>query len=116
MRKKVWCRHRRGKKKDLDCKAGYVREEILIEELLKIMDQVTLDELNLKVKIKQVERYSEFRNDVLKLDAEQQKKQLEIESKNYAKYILRKGSVAEKRDLLSCLKSKLILKDRRIKE
>ncbi|MDR3642072.1 MAG: recombinase family protein [Candidatus Doudnabacteria bacterium] len=104
-----------GKKKDLDCKAGYVREELLIEELLKIMDQVTLDELNLKAKIKQeVERYSEFRNDVLQLDPEQQKKQLEIESKNYAKYILRKGSVAEKRDLLSCLRSKLIFKDKKL--
>jgi hypothetical protein len=30
-----------------------------------------------------VERYSEFRNDVPQLDPEQQKKQLEIESKNF---------------------------------
>ncbi len=104
-----------GKKKDLDCKAGYVREEVLIEELLKIIDQVSLDELGLKTKIKQeVERYSEFRSDVLGLSPEQQKKQLEIESKNYAKYILRKGSVAEKRELLSCLKSKLIFKDKKL--
>ena len=104
-----------SKKKNLDCKAGYVREEVLIEELLKIIDRISLDELELKTKIKQeIERFSEFRNDVLKLDSEQQKKKMEIESKNYAKYILRKGSIEEKRELLSCLKSKLIFKDKKL--
>ena len=104
-----------SKKKNLDCKAGYIREELLIEELLRIMDQIDLNELELKTKIKQeIERFSEFRSDVLKLDMEQQKKKMEIESKNYAKYILRKGSVEEKRELLSCLKSKLVFKDKKL--
>lgn len=38
----------------------------------------------------------------------------EIDIKNYAKYLLREGTITEKRELLSCLKSKLILKDRKI--
>jgi site-specific DNA recombinase len=104
-----------GKKKDLDCKAGYVREEVLIEELLKIIDQVSLDELGMRAKIKQeMDRYNDFRNDVLRLNKEQQKKQMEIESKNFSKYILKKGTTQEKRDLVACLKSKLIFQDKKL--
>lgn len=104
------CKH-----KNLDCPGGRIREEVLIEGLLNILDQVSLDELGMKTKIRQeLERYSEFRSGVLQLDSEQQKKQLEIESKNYAKYILKKGTVQEKRELLACLKSKLILKDKQL--
>ena len=33
----------------------------------------------------------------------------DIDIKNYTKYILKEGTVYEKRDLLSCLKTKLIL-------
>jgi hypothetical protein len=38
----------------------------------------------------------------------------EIDIKNYAKYLLREGTIVEKRDLLECLKSKLILLDKKI--
>ena len=40
------------------------------------------------------------------------KKISEVNIKNYAKYILLEGTKQEKRDLLECLKSKLILKDK----
>lgn len=33
----------------------------------------------------------------------------EIDLRNYAKYLLKEGSVTEKRELLLCIKSKLVL-------
>ena len=104
-----------GKKKNLDCKAGYIREELLIVYLLKIVDKVSLDELGMRAKIKQeMDRYNSFRSHVLNLGLEEQRKQLDIESKNYAKFILQKGTIQEKRDLVSCLKSKLVFKDKKL--
>lgn len=37
-----------------------------------------------------------------------------IDIRNYAKYILRDGRVEEKRELLSCLKSTVCLKERKL--
>ncbi len=104
-----------GKKRDIDCKAGYVREEVLIEELLKIIDRISLDELGMRAKIKQeMDRYNDFQSHVLNLSPKQQQKKLEIESKNYARYTLKKGTIQEKRDLVACLKSKLLFKDKKL--
>ena len=43
------------------------------------------------------------------------KKISDVNIKNYAKYILLEGTKQEKRDLLECLKSKIILKDKALK-
>lgn len=40
------------------------------------------------------------------------KKISDVNIKNYAKYILFEGTKQKKRDLLECLKNKLILKDK----
>ena len=101
--------------KDLNCKAGYVREEVLTDELLNIVEQISLDELGLKEKIEhELEKHSKFRAGVLGITKEQQVRRKSIDGKNYAKYILREGTVYDKRDMLSCLKSKLILKDKKL--
>ncbi len=34
--------------------------------------------------------------------------------RNYAKYLLTEGSMFEKRDLLGCLKSKVVLSDKKV--
>jgi len=39
----------------------------------------------------------------------------EVDIRNYAKYILNEGTILEKRELLSCLKSKLVLENKKIK-
>lgn len=38
----------------------------------------------------------------------------DVDIRNYAKYLLTEGSIFEKRDLLGCLKSKIILTERNI--
>jgi len=39
----------------------------------------------------------------------------EIDIRNYAKYILQEGTIIEKRELLSYLKSKLVLENRKLR-
>lgn len=51
----------------------------------------------------------------LNLDLGQYKKSKEIDIRNYAKYILKEGTVYEKRELLSCLKTKLILNNKELR-
>ena len=38
----------------------------------------------------------------------------EANIRKYAKYILKEGNIYEKRELLSCLKSKLVLKNKKL--
>jgi len=100
------------KSQDHNCKCGYLREEDLIEQLIKIVDKVNLDKLGMKEKIeKEVERYDRFRCKVLGVKERDETKK-KINTKIYAKYLLKEGSIIEKRELLSNLKSKLVLKNK----
>ena len=57
-----------------------------------------------------IERFKKFQRVVL---GNKEKIEVgDIDIRNYAKYILREGSNIEKRELLACLKSKLVLKNR----
>lgn len=53
-------------------------------------------------------------NEVLEVKEEVDEKSKEVSIKQYAKYILKSGSIYEKRELLSCLKSKLVLKNKQL--
>jgi site-specific DNA recombinase len=104
------------KGKDIDCKSGYLEEGKLIEQIEAIIDKVDLDMLGIKQKIDlELNRYTKFRVGLLGLTPDEAKKQASIDHKAYAKYILREGSIYEKREILESLKSKLIMKDKIIK-
>ncbi len=97
--------------RDLNCKTGYLREEDLILQLLNIIDQVSLDGLGLRKKLKaEVERYYKFQN-ILGID-KQTIELMDVDIKSYAKHILKEGNLFEKRELLSHLKDKLIFTDK----
>ena len=103
------------KVRDLSCKCGYIREEALVEELSKIIDKVSLDKIGIKDRLeKEVQRYHQFRQSVLGVKESDEKRDKQIDIRNYAKYILKEGAIYEKRELLSCLKSKLILKNKEL--
>ena len=101
------------KSKDRNCKGGYLEEKELINQFEKILDQIDLDEIGVKEKIKsEVTRFKKFQKSVLgsKEDIVVQ----EIDIRNYAKYLLRDGSDTEKRELLGCIKSKIFIKNKSI--
>ena len=101
------------KAKNIDCKNPQVNEPLLIDELIELVDKIDLDDLGVKTKIEQeISRFNKFRMGVL--GQKNQIRTTEVDIRNYAKYLLREGTIYEKRELLSFLKSKLLLKDKKI--
>jgi len=103
--------------RDLHCKCGYMREEELVNQLIRIIDKLDVNEIGLKKQFQdEVERYNRFRKTVLCMDGNNQEldKQQEFNIKTYARYVLKEGSITEKRELLSCLKSRLVMKNKEL--
>ena len=102
------------RKKDLDCKQQYTREESILEQLIELIDKVSIKRLGMRDKIeKEIERYEMFTTNVLDKKETGAKKQVsKVSIRKYAKFILQKGSRDEKRELLKHLKSELMLKDK----
>jgi hypothetical protein len=98
---------------DKSCNNTYLREDELIRQLQNMMDQIDLDESGIKQKIKsEIERHKKFEAGLL--GKKSNIKASNIDMQNYAKYILDQGTIIEKRELLSCLKSKVVLKNKQI--
>jgi len=101
------------KARNIDCKNQPINEINLINELTELVDRIDLDELGIKDKIeKELIRFNKFRIGVL--GHKKEVSNLDIDIRNYAKYLLKEGTIIEKRELLSLLKSKLVLKDKKI--
>ena len=98
--------------RDRNCKNKYIREEDLIIELLKILDQVSLNELGMRQKLEdEITRFNIFQRSVLG-STDKVKANSDTNIRNYAKYILKEGSTVEKRELLANLRSKIVYKDK----
>jgi hypothetical protein len=103
--------------RDHHCKAGYIREEELISQLARIIDQLDINEIGVKKQFEEeLERYGKFRQIVLQMNGDQTgiPKEKEIDLRTYAKYILKQGNITEKREILTCTKSRLIFKDKKL--
>ena len=98
-----------------DCKCGYINEETLIRQLIELFDTISFDEIGMKDEIKQaIKAHNDFQESVLGKEIVDTPKLKEIDVRNYAKYILRKKPMEEKRELLDHLKSKLMLKEKEV--
>lgn len=101
------------KHNDSNCKNPIINENLLIEQLVGLMDEINLNEIGMKEKIREeVQRIKSFQLSLLNEKSEI--KILNIDIRNYAKYILRDGKTEDKRELLGCLRSDLIIKDRKL--
>jgi DNA invertase Pin-like site-specific DNA recombinase len=101
------------KVRDKQCPCGYINEVDLIEQFVKLMDQIDLNEIGIKEKIKaEVERVKKFQRIIMGTKEKIEVKDIDI--RNYAKYVLKESSDIEKRELLDCLKSKIVLKQKYI--
>ncbi len=103
------CTHSRN----MQCKEQPVREENLVEQLIEILDGLDLNTSGVKRKIDdEFERFSKFATDVLGISDKQ--KAQKINQRKYVEYLLRNGTMEEKRELINQLKNKIILKDQKI--
>ena len=102
-----------GKSKDKYCKSGYINEIDLIKQFEKLIEQIDLDEIGMKEKIKaEVARFKKFQQVVLGITESISIGDIDI--RNYTKYILREGTDQERRELLSCFKSKICFHNKEI--
>lgn len=99
--------------RDRFCRNPYIREEALIKELLKIIDHVDINELGMRHKLEdELKRFTKFQ---AVLGGNKQSSTInEVDIRTYAKYLLKEGSITEKRELLGNLKSKLLYEHRKI--
>ena len=101
------------KARNIDCKNPYINEPSLIEELVNLIDKINLDELGVKSKVEEeLARFNKFRVGVLGQKKEANNSDVDI--RNYVKYLLRDGTITEKRELLLFMRSKLVIKDKKI--
>jgi len=95
--------------RDLHCNNRYMREEDLIKNLLELIDNINMNELGLKVRIKEeMERYNKFQA-LMGFEKNTDAKPNSVDMRTFVKYILKEGSMLEKRELLSNMRSKLVL-------
>lgn len=100
---------------DHHCKNLYIREEELISQLLELIDRIDINHVGIKSKLeKEIEKYSSFRSKVLGITEEEKIRQSRLDLRGYMKYILQKGALEEKRELMQSFTSKLILINKRV--
>jgi hypothetical protein len=101
------------KVRDKNCKCGYIEEKELINQFQGLLDKINLNESEIKNKLnEEAERFKKFQKI---LSGSKEKIIVEdVDVRNYAKYILQEGSVAEKRDLLGSLRTKIIYKQKQL--
>lgn len=100
--------------RDRNCKNKYIREEELIGELLKMLDKVDINELGMRQKLEEeIARFNIFQRSVLQTTVKSDKDHV-TDIRNYAKYILKEGTVMEKRELLANLRSRIVYKDKEL--
>ncbi len=96
-----------GRSKDRHCKGGYLREEELVDQLIKVLGQIDFNALGVQHKFEEeLKRFNKFQRGVLGF-SDPKAKHDDIDSKTYARYVLKEGTNEEKRELMGFLKSKI---------
>ena len=99
--------------KDHQCKNPYLREESLVGHLSNLMDTIALDEIGARHIIdREVAKHNDFRAQMF--GTKEKDKAKEINVRDYAKYMLKNGNVYEVRELLEHLRSRIVMRDRKI--
>ncbi len=104
-----------SKAKDRNCKNKYIREEELIEELFKVIDKVSINELGMRMKLEEeIKRFNRLQRLATKGTPKYSINEDDVNTREYAKYVLREGTPLEKRELMGHLRSRLILNEKKI--
>lgn len=104
------------RKIDAECQEPFVREEEILDQLVKVMDKVDFNKKGIfEGMYNEVEKFNKLSQAIFGKTAEKQEiNPNKADIRSYAKYILLEGSREEKREMLTNLKSKFILKGGKI--
>ncbi len=101
------------KVRDSHCTSGFINEEDLIIQLQELVDDLEIQTVPMREKITtEVQRFKKFEQMLLGTKTAVTVKDIDI--RNYAKFILIEGSVDDKREFLRCLKSDIVLKNKKV--
>jgi hypothetical protein len=76
---------------------------------------VSVNELGLRNKLdEEIERFHKFQGHVFQTITKTKLESADVDVRAYAKYVLREGSVSEKRELLGNLRSRLVYQNKRV--
>lgn len=82
---------------------------------MEIVDRIDISQVGIKNKLeKEIERYSDFRSNVLGMTEKEKDKQSKLDIRGYMKYLLEKGTLTEKWELMQSFTSKLIVINERV--
>lgn len=101
------------KSKDLTCRERFIEEQNLVQQLLKMIESVDINEINVSQNLRdEIERYYNFQK-LFEWDV-QKKKNIEkqVGIRDYMKYLLREWTRDEKREVLSYIKSNIYVKNK----
>jgi len=103
-----------NRSKNFQCKNTYIREEELIKQFIELIGQMDINDGEIKKKFElEMKRIAEFQKTFLGNKIIGQK-DIEFDPRSYATYVLREGTVAEKRELLGIFKNRIIIKNRAV--
>ena len=93
------------------CKGVVIREDELIEQLAETVDQLDINELGLRSHMEaEISRFERFAVHAMGHTPGTDRELPKVTIQMYAKYILRKGTLQDKRSLLANIKGRLKLK------
>ena len=102
------------KAKDKHCECGYINETDLIKQLQILVDEVDLNQSSIGKRIStEVTRYKKFMKSLLS-----EKSDIladDIDTKAYVKFLLKEGSLEEKREIIGCFKSRIVMSKKLVK-
>jgi len=97
------------------CTNPYLREDYLIIQLEEIINDLEINQLGARHIIdREIERHNKLRSSVLGIKDDKKVKEKEVDIRMYAKYLLKEGTIYEKRELLEQLRNKIMLNDKKI--
>ena len=100
---------------DRNCKQGAMREENLLEQLLRIIDKIDIDQLSAEKKIRaEIDKHRKFVYMMLGKESDLDKNPTEADVRTYAKYILSDGTKDQKREILGCFRNSIAIMDQKV--
>ncbi len=101
------------KAKDGNCKCGYIEEKELIKQFEALIENLNINEIEIKQKIKaDVEKFTKMQK--FFLGTKEKVNISGVDMRSYARYVLQEGEDLQKRELLGCLKGKIVLSNKKI--
>ncbi len=101
------------KARGVDCKCGYTEEKEILKQFEELVENITLNEIEVKEKIKaDLDQFSKMQK--FFLGTKEKVSVPSVDIRGYAKYVLKDGSNEKKRELLGCVKSKIGLANKKI--